>query len=169
MFLLPDWGEIPAEFCHLCSMPSCQSRVSLTSGKTQGHSTPLFPRRPGHRLFCCEHAWSHTWSRRTEKTQRMITLPEHTAPGVWLLLNIFSVQLVFLQEKVEFSFSEAAGFCATHTYSIWPIKIRTVWCQEFINLQLHHAVAFEIASARPSRQAGERFSPGLRQKWRRVS
>lgn len=65
-------------------------------------------------LFCCRHAWSHTWSRKTEKTQMaylsdrgyywgtdrtVITLPECTAPGVWLPLHAFSDQLVFLQKK----------------------------------------------------------------------
>lgn len=40
----------------------------------------------------------HYW----DTGRRVITLPECTAPGVWLPLHTFSVQLVFLQEKVEF-------------------------------------------------------------------
>lgn len=93
------------------------------------------------RLYCCQHAWSHTWPRRTEKTwmayfsdrgyywgtdRVVITLPECTAPGVWLPLHTFSVQLVFLQEKVEFSFSEAGGFCTRKLQSRG--KLRSLRC-----------------------------------------
>lgn len=40
----------------------------------------------------------------------MITLPECTAPGVWLPLHTFSVQLVFLQESGVSAFQKQLDF-----------------------------------------------------------
>jgi len=61
------------------------------------------------------YLWDRAYHWGTDR--RVITLPECTAPGAWLPLHSFSVQLISLQEKAEFIFSEVAGFCTTKLQS----------------------------------------------------